>query len=157
MASFLHASACTTARLRAKFKASQESTRALARRYGVNPKPSPSGARDIPHDARMRPKNPRSTVLTAAKEAIIVAFWQKTLLALDDVMGCLKDTIPNLSRSALHRCVQRNTISRLPAAQAAETRRRFKAYEIGYVHIDSCGPPSREKQATSDDCPEANQ
>jgi hypothetical protein len=32
----------------------------------------------------MGPKAPRSTVLTPAEEAIVVAFRQKTLLPLDD-------------------------------------------------------------------------
>jgi hypothetical protein len=53
----------------------------------------------------MGPK-PKSTVLTPAEEAIIVEFRRRTLLPLDDVLGCLKVTIPNLSRSALHRCLQ---------------------------------------------------
>jgi transposase-like protein len=89
-------------------------------------------------DAPMGPKAPRSTVLTPAEEAIVVAFRQKTLLPLDDVLGCLRDTIPNLSRSALHRCLQRHGISRLPVEETKEQRKRFKTYEIGYVHIDSC-------------------
>jgi hypothetical protein len=37
----------------------------------------------------------------------------------------------------LHRCLQRHGISRLPATANAEKRKRFKAYDIGYVHIDS--------------------
>jgi IS30 family transposase len=86
----------------------------------------------------MGPKAPKSTVLTPAEEAIVVAFRQKTLLPLDDVLGCLRDTIPNLSRSALHRCLQRHGISRLPVEETKEQRKRFKTYEIGYVHIDSC-------------------
>ena len=76
--------------------------------------------------------------LTAAEEAIAVAFRRRTLLPLDDVLGCLRDTIPNLSRSALHRCRQRLGISRRPTAETARTRRRFKTYEIGCVHIDRC-------------------
>ena len=52
--------------------------------------------------------------------------------------GCLKDAIPNLSRSALHRCLQRHGVSRLPVEETQERRKRFKTYEIGYVHIDSC-------------------
>lgn len=54
------------------------------------------------------------------------------------------DTIPNLSRSAVHRCLQRHGISRLPAGETAEKRKRFKTYEIGYVHIDSanCATPT---------------
>jgi len=77
-------------------------------------------------------------VLTPAGEAIVVAFRQKTLLPLDDVLGCLRDTIPNLSRSALHRCLQRHGISRLPVEETAGKGQRFKTHEIGYVHIDSC-------------------
>ena len=83
-------------------------------------------------------KVPKSTVLTPAEEAIMVAFRQKTLLPLDDVPGCLRDTIPNLGRSALHRCLQRHGISRLPAEETKEQRKRFKTYQVGYVHIDSC-------------------
>jgi hypothetical protein len=37
--------------------------------------------------------------IASAEEAIVVAFRQETLLPLDDVLGCLKDTIPSLSRS----------------------------------------------------------
>ena len=54
------------------------------------------------------------------------------------MLGCLKDTIPNLSRSALHHCLQRHGISRLPIEETKEQRKQFKTYEIGYVHIDSC-------------------
>lgn len=38
-------------------------------------------------DAPMGPKAPKSTVLTPAEEAVGVAFRQKTLLPLDDVLG----------------------------------------------------------------------
>src|ERR1700674_3554045 len=139
MASVLHGSARTTPCLRAEFQASKESTRALATRYGLNPKTVEKWRkRATTADAPMGPKAPRSTVLTPAEEAIVVAFRQKTLLPLDDVLGCLRDTIPNLSRSALHRCLQRHGISRLPVEETKEQRKRFKTYEIGYIHIDSC-------------------
>jgi hypothetical protein len=46
----------------------------------------------------MGPKVPKSTVLTPAEEAIVVAFRQKTMLPLDDVLGCLRDTIPRHGR-----------------------------------------------------------
>src|SRR6202795_2788090 len=138
MASVVHGSARTTPRLRAEFQASKESSRALAARYGLNAKTVRKWRkRTTTADALMGPKK-ASTVLTPAEEAIVVAFRQKTLLPLDDVLGCLRDTIPNLSRSALHRCLQRHGISRLPVEETAEKRKRFKTYEIGYVHIDSC-------------------
>lgn len=139
MGSVLHGSARTTPRIRAELQASQESTRTLAARYGLNPKTVAKWRkRPTTTDGPMGPKVPRSTVLTSSEEAIVVAFRQKTLLPLDDVLGCLRDTIPNLSRSALHRCLQRHGISRLPVEETKDQRKRFKTYEIGYVHIDSC-------------------
>jgi len=139
LGSVLHGSARTTPRIRAELQASQESGRALAVRYGLDPKTVRKWRkRTTTADAPMGPKAPKSTVLTPAEEAIVVEFRRRTLLPLDDVLGCLRDTIPNLSRSALHRCLQRHGISRLPKDETAETRKRFKTYEIGYVHIDSC-------------------
>ena len=138
MGSVLHGCARTTPCVRAELQASQESSRALAALYGLNPKTVRKWRkRTTTADAPMGPKAPKSTVLTPAEEAVVVEFRRRTLLPLDDVLGCLRDTIPNLSRSALHRCLQRHGISRLPVEETAEKRKRFKTYEIGYVHIDS--------------------
>ena len=131
MASVLHGSARTTPRLRAEFQASKESSRALAARYGLNAKTVRKWRkRTTTADAPMGPKTPKSTVLTPAEEAIVVAFRQKTLLPLDDVLGCLRDAIPHLSRSALHRCLQRHGVSRLPIEETKEQRKRFKTQTI---------------------------
>jgi len=139
MGSVLHGSARTTPCVRAELQASQESSRALAARYGLNPKTVRKWRkRTTTADASMGPRVPKSTVLTPAEEGIVAAFRQKTLLPLDDVRGCLRGAIPNLSRSALHRCLQRHGISRLPVEETKDKRKRFKTYEIGYVHIDSC-------------------
>lgn len=121
MASVLHGSARTTPCLRAEFQASKESIRTLAARYGVNLKTVAKWrGRKTTCDAPTRPKTTKSTALTPAEEAIVAAFRRKTLLPLDDVLGCLMDTIPNLSRSALHRCLQRHGISRLPTGEPVE-------------------------------------
>lgn len=139
MSGVLHGCARTTPRIRAELQASQESSRALAAQYGLNPKTVAKWRkRTVTTDAPLGPKTSRSTVLTPAEEAIVVEFRRRTFLPLDDVLGCLRDTIPRLSRSALHRCLQQHSISRLPAAETAQTRKRFKTYEIGYVRIDSC-------------------
>ena len=64
-------------------------------------------------------------------------FRKRTLLPLDDVMGCLRESIPKLSRSSLHRCFQRHGISRLPASEIKTAGRgKFAPTEMGYVHID---------------------
>jgi len=52
-------------------------------------------------------KEPRSTVPTEAEEAAIVAFRRHTLLPPDDRLYALQPSIPHLTWSALHRCLQR--------------------------------------------------
>src|SRR5688500_510713 len=140
MAASLHGSARTTPRVRAELQASQEATRALAARYGLNPKTVAKWRkRTTTADAPMGPSRARSTTLTEAEEAIVVEFRRRTLLPLDDVLGCLREAIPALSRSALHRCLKRHGISRLPRdPETASKRKRFAETAIGYVHIDAC-------------------
>ena len=83
------------------------------------------------------PKDAKSTVLSIEDEAVIVAFRRHTLLPLDDCLYALQPSIPHLTRSSLHRCLQRHGISRLPQVEGeASARRKFRAYPIGYFHID---------------------
>ena len=76
-------------------------------------------------------------MLSPEDEAIIVAFRRHTLLPLDDCLYALQPTIPSLTRSSLHRCLQRHGISRLPETDGNKPQRsRFKRYPIGFFHID---------------------
>lgn len=76
-------------------------------------------------------------MLTVEQEAIIVAFRRHTLLPLDDCLYALQATIPNLTRSSLHRCLRRHGISRLPDVEGEKTaKRKFKSHPLGYFHID---------------------
>jgi len=68
-----------------------------------------------------------STVLSIEEEAIIVAFRKHTLLPLDDCLYAFQATIPHLTRSSLHRCLQRHGISRLPEVTGDKgPKRKFK-------------------------------
>ncbi len=138
MVQVLHGRATTTAAVRRAIQHSQESLRALARRHGINPKTVAKWkARVSVEDRRTGPKDPKSTVLTIEEEAIIVAFRRHMLLPLDDCLYALQPTIPHLTRSSLHRCLQRHDISRLPQVEGDKpNRRKFKTYPIGYFHID---------------------
>ena len=138
MAGSLHGSARTTPRVRAELQASQETSGALAKRYGLSRTTVAKWrARTTTGDAPMGPTVPRSTVLSAAEEAMIVEFRRRTLMPLDDVLGCLRDSIPKLTRSSLHRCLERHGISRLPESpNLASKRGKFVNAAIGYVHID---------------------
>ena len=138
MGQVLHGSATTTAAVRRAIQRSQESVRALARRFGISPTTVQKWRkRSSATDARMGPKQVHSTVLSTEQEALVVAFRRHTRLPLDDCLYALQPNIPQLTRSSLHRCLQRHDISRLPkAAEDKPARQRFADYPIGYFHID---------------------
>ena len=138
MGQILHGSARTTAAVRRTIPQSQESLAKLSERYHLNPKTVAKWKkRTYVHDAPMGPKQPRSTILTLEEEALMVAFRKHTLLPLDECLYALQATLPHLTRSALHRCLQRHGISRLPDTEGDKpAKKQFKQYPIGYFHLD---------------------
>ncbi len=138
MGQVLHGSARTTEAVRRAIQHSQESLRVLAKRHGINQKTVRKWkSRSSVADLRTGPKEPRSTVLSLEDEAVVVAFRRHTLLPLDDCLYALQATIPHLTRSSLHRCLQRHGISRLPEVEGDQpAKKRFKAYPVGFFHID---------------------
>jgi len=138
MAQVLHGSATTTAAVRRAIQHGQESLRALAKRCGINQKTVAkwkrrASAADLPTG----PKQAKSTVLSVEDEAIVVAFRRRASPPLDDCLYALQPTLPHLTRSSPHRCPRRRGISRLPQVEGeASVKRKFKAYPIGYFHID---------------------
>ena len=142
MGQVLHGSATTTEAVRRAIQHSQESLRALAKRYGVNQKTvakwrKREGVADLPTG----PREPKSTVLTVEDEAIIVAFRRHTLLPLDDCLYSLQATIPHLSRSSLHRCLQRHDISRLPSSTIV-----LQSLNLATVSGHPAGPRAEDRQ-----------
>ena len=169
-----HGCATTTAAVRRAIQHSQTSLRQLAQRYGITLRQllqpaSLAGAsswlrpktvakwkkRSSTADQKTGPSTPKSTVLSVGDEAVIVAFRRHTLLPLDDCLYALQPTIPHLTRLALHRCLQRHGISRLPeVAGDKPLRSKFKRSlrvppqpasqavapgalrPLGYFHID---------------------
>lgn len=94
----------------------------MAKRYGINQKTvakwrERASVADLPTG----PRDPRSTVLSPEEEAV----------------SALQPTIPHLTRSSLHRCLQRHGISRLPDVKGDKpAKKKFKSHPIGYFHID---------------------
>ena len=108
MGQVLHGSATTTEAIRRAIQNSQESLRALSSRYGINQKTvakwkNRTSVADVPTG----PKDPKSTVLSIAEEAVIVAFRRHTLVPLDDCLSSLQPSIPHLSRSSLGKMIPR--------------------------------------------------
>ena len=138
MGQVLHGSARTTEAVRRAIQHSQESLRVLAKRHGINQKTVRKWkGRSSVADLRTGPREPRSTTLSIEEEAVVVAFRRHTLLPLDDCLYALQGTIPHLTRSSLHRCLQRHGISRLPEVEGDQpAKKRFKTYPVGFFHID---------------------
>lgn len=138
MGQVLHGSATTTEAVRRAIQNSEESLRALSKRYGINQKTVAKWKkRTSVADRPTGPSKPHSTVLSLEEEVIIVAFRKHTLLPLDDCLYALQPTIAHLTRSSLHRCLHRHGISRLPeVAGDGPAKKKFKSYPIGYFHID---------------------
>jgi transposase-like protein len=114
-----HASATTTAEFHRVIQHGKESLRALAKRYGINRKTVAKWKKwASTADRQTGPPAQKSTVLSVEDEAVIVAFRRRhTLLPLDDCLYALKATISHLTRSSMHRCLQRHGISRLPEVE----------------------------------------
>ena len=114
LASRTHGSATTTPSVRVAIQASEEKNTVLAKRYGADRKTIAKWkARKFSSDVRMGPKNPRPKFLTLNDEVIILAYRWRTRLSLDDSLVRLRRLMPQLSRSALYRCLERHGLSKI--------------------------------------------
>ena len=106
LASRTHGCATTTPSIREAIQASEEKDTVLAKRYGVNRKTIAKWkARKFSCEMPMGPKIPRPKFITVDDEVIIVAYRWRTRLSLDDSLVRLRRMMPQLSRSALYRCL----------------------------------------------------
>ncbi len=85
----------------------------------------------------MNSKAPRSAVLSPEDEAATIAVRRHSLLPPDRCLYALQPSLPQPTRSSLHRCLQRHGMAQLPKTDGAKPKRsRFKASPIGFFHID---------------------
>ncbi len=141
MGQILHGTATTTHRIRKEIQTSQASLKSLSEKYNINIKTVRKWKqRDFVEDLKCGSKKGYGTVLSSLEIKIICELRCKTLLPLDDLYIVLKPHIPKLSRSNLHRCLQRYRISRLKDLLPKEEqkgKKKFKDYPPGYLHIDT--------------------
>lgn len=126
MGQVLHRSATTTVPVRRAIQHSQGSLRALAKRHWINPLTVAKWKRRTSaSDMGTRSKDPKSTILSIEEEVIIVAVRRHKLLLRDDYLYALQATIPHLTRSLLHRCLQRDGMRGTSAGQRQALARVF--------------------------------
>jgi|GEM_PF-3559113 len=141
MGQILHGTATTTHAIRAKIQNAKESLGTLASRYNVNIKTVQKwkGRSDV-SDQACGCASGQGSVISELEQMVIVTTRRKTLLPLDDLFDLLKPIIPTLTRSNLHRCLQRHNISKLSdllSADEPSSRKTFKTYRPGYLHVDT--------------------
>ena len=111
----LHANATTTPKIRAYIQASTAPVAELAAELGVHQKTIRRWqGRTSTEDRSHRPKR-MSISLTAMEEELVCELRTTLDLPLDDIVEVMRRCLnPKLSRSAIHRCLQRHGISQRP-------------------------------------------
>lgn len=136
----MHGSATTTPAIRAAIQESSLSIRALARKYGINPKTVAKWkSRPSTEDLPMGPVAARPKKLSPEEEGNCIGFRINTQLPLDDCLYALQLMIPHLSRSNLHRLYQRHNISRLFSIPGTniDTNRDSGGESIGSFYVNA--------------------
>lgn len=147
----------TSAEIRKAIQQSDDSVRSLARRYGIDPKTVVRWRRRDSVDD-LKAGRPRSSAsgLSLGQEALVLACRLHLRLPLDGCLQLLKPWASAVSRSSLHRCLQRRGLSRLPAAseldEAQSVSFNLSLLELGkrrvlialerssrYAHAELCG------------------
>ena len=133
----LHANATTTPRIRSYIQKSTASNSALARELGIHSRTVARWkTRPDVVDRSTRPHR-LATTISPWEEALILELRRSLALPLDDILEAMRRCVnPKLSRSGVHRCLQRHSLSaRLTPQQAPATAFHTDA-PAGFIHID---------------------
>lgn len=131
-----HPKAKTNIHLRKLIKESREGSRALAARFGLNPKTilkwkKRDTLQDKPFGARIH-----RSVLAPLEQKIIVKVRKHLKHNLDDLVLILKPYIPKLNRDNCYRVLVRHGLNKLPSPFQDLGKGKFGYYLPGFLHFD---------------------
>jgi transposase-like protein len=142
MTQALHSQARTTHLIREEIRTSTLSQAELARLYNVTRQTIRKWQdRDTCEDKSHCPDK-MYTTLSPEQELLVVELRKTLLLPTDDLLSVTREFInPAVSRAGLGRCLRRHGVSDLrdlveQESGAPATKKTFKDYEPGFVHID---------------------
>jgi transposase InsO family protein len=145
----LHANATTTPKTRAYIQASRAPTAQLALELGISERTVARWrSRSSVSDRSHRPHR-IATTMTPLEERLAVELRTSIALPLDDIVEVLRRCVnAKLSRSQVHRCLQRHGVS----AKPKRDREKPAAFQVetpaGFVHLDvKYLPPLHRKRA----------
>jgi transposase-like protein len=144
----LHANATTTPKTRAYIQRSKKSVAELAAELGVSETTIYRWRdRTSVEDRSHRPHH-LVTSLSAVEERAVCELRTSLQLPLDDIVEVVQRCInAKLSRSAIHRCLQRNGISRLAKPDKPKAG-VFETASIGFIHIDLKHLPALQRRVS---------
>jgi transposase InsO family protein len=135
----IHPKARTTPAVRAEIARSREPTGILAQRYGVSTETIRKWRKRGAADCQDHSSRPHKLPWKASEEerAIVCALRRATGFPLDDLTFVVTHFLPHLNRDAVYRILKAAGLGRLPPAdRARRAHGRFKAYDLGFVHMD---------------------
>ncbi len=142
----LHANATTTPRIRSYIQRSKKPVADLAAELGVSETTIRRWrGRTTVGDRSHRPKR-LMTSLSAMEEALACELRTSLQLPLDDIVEVMRRCVnEKLSRSAIHRCLQRHAISQRNKS-AKPSVGVFEQATVGFIHIDLKHLPALERR-----------
>ena len=133
----LHPNATTTPKTRAYIQASACSAAELAGKLGVSETTIRRWRKRTSTADRSHRPHRLQTGFDATEEEIAVELRTRLGLSLDDILEVMRRCLrPSISRSALHRCLQRNGVSAQPKTPRKPVQRFETDQPIGFIHID---------------------
>jgi transposase-like protein len=147
MKQIYHDNAMTNINIRQQLQASEDSNEENAKRFGVSAQTvSKWKNRDFTSDLSSRPHN-INYALSELEEALIINLRSVTWVPIDEIYESLSEYNPDISRSAIYRCLVREGINKVPVA-VKEKSKMFKEYDPGYLHIDVTYLPKLDGKKT---------
>ena len=132
----LHANAVTTPKMRAYIQRSGQAVAALACELGISQTTVRRWKKRRDVADRTSAPHTLATGFSTEEEEIAVELRTRLQLSLDDVLEVMRRCLrPDISRSALHRCLKRHGVSQKPR-DPKPTAHSFAPEPFGYVHVD---------------------
>jgi transposase InsO family protein len=142
----LHANATTTPRVRSYIQRSKKPVAVLASELGVSETTIRRWrGRTTVGDRSHRP-NKLTTSLSAVEETLVCELRTSLQLPLDDIVEVMRRCVnQKLSRSAIHRCLQRHAISQRNKPDRSSIG-VFEQAAVGFIHLDLKHLPALERR-----------